>query len=73
MLIINRESKIFVRISQFGKKHKLTTMGNTTVFKSFILSKLTFLFSVLPDPPLETLMSLKQQSFELTNLKRLGV
>ena len=47
------------------KKHKLTTIGNITVFKSFILSKLTFLFSVLPDPPQETLKSLKQQSFEL--------
>ena len=35
------------------------------MFKSFILSKLTFLFSVLPDPPLETLKSLKQQNFEL--------
>ena len=35
------------------------------MFKSFILSKLTFLFSVLPDPPLETLKTLKQQSFEL--------
>ena len=46
------------------KKHKLTTIGNITLFKSFILSKLTFLFSVLPDPPLETLKSLKQQSFD---------
>ena len=35
------------------------------MFKSFILSNLTFLFSVLPDPPLETLKSLKQQRFEL--------
>ena len=35
------------------------------MFKSFILSKLTFLFSVLPDPPQETLKTLKQQSFEL--------
>ena len=35
------------------------------MFKTLILSKLTFLFSVLPDPPLETLKSLKQQSFEL--------
>ena len=43
----------------------MTTIGNMTVFKYFILSKLTFLFLVLPDPPLETLKSLKQQSFEL--------
>ena len=46
------------------KRNKLTTTGNITVFKSLILSKLTYLFSVLPDPSLEILKSLKQQSFE---------
>ena len=43
------------------KRHKMTTIGNITVFKSLILSKLTHLFSVLPDPSLEILKSLKQQ------------
>ena len=42
----------------------MTTIGNVTVFKSLILSKLTYLFSVQPDPSLEISKSLKQQSFE---------
>ena len=45
------------RINNFYKniaiwnRHKLTTIGNISLFKSFILSKLTYLFTVLPDPP----------------------
>ena len=65
------------RIEQFRrdiaswKKHKLTTIGNITVFKTFILSKLTYLFSVLPNPSSEIIKSLKQQSFEfIWNNKR---
>ena len=65
------------RISNFHKdisswkRHKLTTIGNISVFKSFILSKLTYLFSVLPDPPEDILKSLKQKSFEfIWNSKR---
>ena len=65
------------RIEQFRrditswKKHKLTTTGNITVFKTFILSKLTYLFSVLPSPSSEIIKSLKQQSFEfIWNNKR---
>ena len=53
------------------EKHKLTTIGNITVFKTFILSKLTYLFSVLPNPSSEIIKSLKQQSFEfIWNNKR---
>ena len=53
------------------KRHKLTTIGNISVFRYFILSKLTNLFSVLPDPPEDILKSLKQKSFEfIWNSKR---
>ena len=65
------------RINNFYKdiaiwnRHKLTTIGNISVFKSFILSKLTYLFSVLPDPPEDTLKTLQQKSFEfIWNSKR---
>ena len=61
----------FYKDISIWKRHKLTTIGNISVFKSFILSKLTYLFSVLPDPPEDILKLLKQKSFEcIWNSKR---
>ena len=61
----------FYKDISIWKRHKLTTIGNISVFRSFILSKLTNLFSVLPDPPEDILKSLKQKSFEfIWNSKR---
>ena len=61
----------FYKDISIWKRHKLTTTGNISVFKSFILSKLTYLFSDLSDPPEDILKSLKQKSFEfIWNSKR---
>ena len=61
----------FYKDISIWKRHKLTTIGNISVFKSFILSKLTYFFSVLPEPSEDILKSLKQNSFEfIWNSKR---
>ena len=66
ILDLNYQSKInnFYKDIASWNRHKLTTIGNISVFKSFILSKLTYLLSVLPDPPEDILKTLKQKSYE---------
>ena len=73
ILDLNYQPRInnFYKDMAIWNRHKLTTIGNISVFKSFILSKLTYLFSVLPDPPKDILKTLQQKSFEfIWNNKR---
>jgi hypothetical protein len=69
----NMHGKIFqVRklLNQWSKRN-LTPLGKITVLKTLILSKFTYLFLNLPDPPLEVLDELQNVMFKfLWNDKR---
>ena len=55
MVDINFEGKLQVvhKLIHYWNKRQLTPLGKITVIKSLILSKFTYLFLNLPDPPIE--------------------
>ena len=61
----------FINALKRWKVRKLTTIGNINVLKSLIIPKLTYLFTVLPNPDAEVMKMLKRHTFEfIWNNKR---
>ena len=66
MIEINYLKKLLHKDALFKhwKGRQLNTMANITIFKTLILSQLTYVFTVLPNPPQNLLKTLKKKSFE---------
>ena len=59
----NRLSQFRIDLQRWKARH-LTTIGNISVLKSLIIPKLTFLFSVLPNPSDKDIKTITQQCYE---------
>ena len=63
MIIYIGKCLFYEKATNYHIARNLTPLGRNTVLKSLIIPKLNHLFSVLPDPPEETLQSFQKKIF----------